>query len=63
MHTRKSYRAHWAVLTGKSPSEIYIPRALQPDRCFSCGWVRRTIPATETVDGPGNHRGCGEGQW
>jgi len=28
-HTEASYRAYWAVLTGKNPSEIYVPEALR----------------------------------
>ena len=27
--TEESYRAYWAVLTGKSPSEIYVPEAIR----------------------------------
>lgn len=27
--TEQAYRAYWAALTGKSPSEIYVPEALR----------------------------------
>lgn len=36
MHTAESYLAHWATLTGKSPSEIYVPEALRP--VWDCTW-------------------------
>lgn len=29
--TAESYRAYWAVLTGKSPREIYVPAALREE--------------------------------
>lgn len=27
--TEESYRAEWATLTGREPSDIYIPRSLR----------------------------------
>lgn len=36
MHTEQSYRAHWAVLTGKAPGEIYVPVALR--QTWDCTW-------------------------
>lgn len=29
-HAEESYRSHWAALTGRAPSEIYVPEALRP---------------------------------
>lgn len=29
MHTESSYRKHWAALTGRSESEVYVPAALR----------------------------------
>jgi len=63
-NTRRQYVAEWAVKAHRSPSDVYVPFALQPaSLCLSCGWARRTIPATAGVDGPGNHRNCKEGRW
>lgn len=31
MHTPESYRREWAVLTGRSEREVYVPKALRPD--------------------------------
>lgn len=29
MHTAESYQNYWAALTGKNPSDIYVPEALE----------------------------------
>lgn len=60
--TRASYVAYWALVSGKSPSEIYVPRALQPDICYACGWVRGP-DVSRSTDGPGNHIKCSRGKW
>lgn len=35
--TPESYRAHWAALTGRPESEIYVPKNLAPAP-WSCTW-------------------------
>ncbi len=30
-HTEASYRAEWAVKTGRNPSDIYVPRDIAPE--------------------------------
>lgn len=63
--TRSSYLAEWKSKTGKSGSEIYIPRALQPNSCYLCGWARKGTDLTvkARIDGPGNHVNCPMGRW
>lgn len=64
---RKLYVQEWAVKAHRNASDVYVPESLQPDRCFSCGWHRHSIPqllsGRHAVDGPGNHRNCSEGRW
>ena len=50
---RADYVKEWSTLAHRSPSDVYVPRALQPARCRRCGWAR----------GDGSHRGCAEGRW
>lgn len=51
--TRAQYVAEWAVKAHRNPSDVYVPRALQPNKCTPCGWTR--------VDG--EHRNCNQGKW
>lgn len=39
-HSEVSYRKHWAVLTGKSESEIYVPLALREPLTFEEGELK-----------------------
>lgn len=63
---RKRYIAEWAQKAHRSPSEVYVPEALQPFRCIRCGWNRYSLPELMIpggIDGPGNHTHCKEGRW
>lgn len=51
--TRESHVRYWSTMTGKSRSQIYVPRALQPDICYKCGWARQD----------GAHINCSRGKW
>lgn len=59
---RQQYVAEWATKAHRSPSDVYVPESLQPDRCGACGWVRQGS-APGPWNGPGNHTGCKEGRW
>lgn len=40
-----SYQAHWAALTGRSPSAVYVPEALRESwDCTWCGKPQTDAP-------------------
>lgn len=51
-HTEQSYRREWAVLTGRSEREIYVPRSLAAEGKEAAGDRLKSLREEEPCSTP-----------